>query len=101
MEAKACRVSVFDLEGVAHTVDVTAESLYEAVAMGLRTVRNSEWAGELPEGLAKITVSVASIPVEHTVQMKKFEEWLQRKGGSPADVTRRQRVRQLLGEGEK
>jgi hypothetical protein len=100
MGAKLCRVSVLNREGVAHSVEVTAASLYEAVAIGLRTIRDSEWTGELPANFMEIKVSVASIPVEHTVQMRQFDEWLQRKGGSPADITRRNRVRQLLGGGE-
>jgi len=32
MAVRSCRVTIQDLEGVAHTVEVTAESLYEAVA---------------------------------------------------------------------
>jgi hypothetical protein len=38
MPAKAvrsCRVTITDLEGISHTVEVTAETLYEAVALGL------------------------------------------------------------------
>jgi hypothetical protein len=100
MEAKNCRVSVFDIDGIAYTVEVSASSLYEAVAIGLQTIRNSEWAGKIPDGLNKITVSVASIPVEHTVQMKQFNQWLERVGGSPADITQRKPVRQLLDEGK-
>ena len=29
MEVKSCRVTIQDMEGVAHTVEVTAASLYE------------------------------------------------------------------------
>lgn len=32
---RSCRVTVQDLDGITHTVEVTAESLYEAVAQGL------------------------------------------------------------------
>ena len=35
MAVRSCRVTIQNLEGVAHTVEVTAESLYEAVAQGL------------------------------------------------------------------
>jgi hypothetical protein len=98
MEAKNCRVSVFDMEGIAHTVEVSASSLYEAVAIGMRTIRKSEWAGTIPEGLNKMTVSVVSIRVEHSVLMKQFDDWLRRTGGSSADNTSRKRVRQLLDE---
>ena len=35
MELKSCRVTVRDMDGVAHTVEVTASTLYEAVAQAL------------------------------------------------------------------
>lgn len=39
MAVRSCRVSVADLEGVIHTVEVTASTLYEAVALGMAAVR--------------------------------------------------------------
>ena len=35
MSVRSCRVSIRDTKGIEHTVEVTAESLYEAVALGL------------------------------------------------------------------
>ena len=35
MAVRSCRVTVTDLEGISHSVDVTASTLYEAVALGL------------------------------------------------------------------
>ena len=35
MAARACRVTIKDMEGVDHTVSVTASTLYEAIALGL------------------------------------------------------------------
>jgi hypothetical protein len=42
MSVRSCRVTIQDLEGVAHTVEVTAESLYEAVAQGLAAMGGNE-----------------------------------------------------------
>ena len=38
MEIKSCRVTVRDMEGVAHTVEVTASALYEPVLPWLEEV---------------------------------------------------------------
>lgn len=38
---RSCRVTVQDTEGVAHTVEVTGKSLYEAVAQGLAALRGA------------------------------------------------------------
>jgi len=37
--SRSCRVTITDMEGVAHTVEVTAASLFEAVALGLVALR--------------------------------------------------------------
>jgi hypothetical protein len=35
MSVRSCRVTIQDMDGVSHTVEVTAATLYEAVAQGL------------------------------------------------------------------
>jgi hypothetical protein len=97
MAVKSCRVTVTDLEGISHTAQVTATTLFEAVALGLVAVRGHEWVAGIPEGLGKVRVSVTSLPVEHSVMIRDFTNWLQRKGGSPREVTGRDRIRAILG----
>jgi hypothetical protein len=97
MAVKSCRVTVTDLEGISHSAQVTATTLYEAVALGLMAVRGHEWVAGIPEGLNAVLVSVTSVPVEHQVKVRDFTRWLERKGGSPKDVTDRDRIRAILG----
>ena len=97
MSVRQCRVSVSDLEGVRHTAEVTASTLYEAVALGLAAIRGEEWAGEIVEGLNNVAVTVVPVAVTHTVVMQDFKRWLDRKGGAPRDITHREHVRQILG----
>ena len=97
MAARTCRVTITDLEGVSHAVEVTATTLYEAVSLGLVALRESDWVAGIPEGLAAVRVSVTSIPIEHTVKMRDFTNWVERKGGSPKDVSNRDRIRAILG----
>ena len=40
---RSCCITIQDTEGVTHTVEVTAASLYEAVAQGLASFRGNEW----------------------------------------------------------
>jgi hypothetical protein len=56
MAIRTCRVSCHDLQGVEHTVDVTADSLFEAVAQGFRVFRANDWIGEIGHGHTVITV---------------------------------------------
>jgi len=101
MSLRSCRVVITDLEGVKHTAHVTASSLYEAMALGLTTIRGSEWAGKIVEGLNTIEVVVASVPVTHSVTMRQFQTWLARPGRTPREMSHRQHVRSLLGMADK
>jgi len=85
------------MDGVEHTVQVTASTLYEAVALGLASFRAEEWVGGIPEGFQPVKVSVTNVPVEHTVTMNDFKVWLSSEGRSPREKTARQRVREILG----
>lgn len=46
-----CTVAVEDLANVIHSVNVTAETLYEAVAQALATLRGEPWVAEIGKGL--------------------------------------------------
>ena len=73
MALRACRVSCCDIDGVEHAVEVTAETLYEAVAMGLAALRDTEWAADFVHGQTTIAVVVKHPEVEHKVRMHDFE----------------------------
>jgi hypothetical protein len=95
MEPRACRVTITDIQGVAHTVEVTAGTLFEAVAMGITALRADGWTGDLAQ--RDVVVSVQSVAVEHRVKMNEFYQWVERSIGSPAEKTRRRRVKEILG----
>jgi hypothetical protein len=84
------------MRDVEHTIDVTAETLYEAVAAALATLQQDRWVGEIAQGLNTVSVLVQQPPIKHEVKMKDFLSWLGRKGGSPAEVTLRERVTRML-----
>lgn len=44
MAVRTCRVSCLDTQGFEHAVEVTAQSLYEAVTQALRVFRENEWS---------------------------------------------------------
>ena len=68
---RTCRVTITDLEKVSRTVEVTATTLYEAIALTLAALRENDWVAGIPEGLAAVRVTVTSIPIEHTVKMRR------------------------------
>jgi hypothetical protein len=85
------------MNGVSHTVDVTAASLYEAVALGMAAIRSDEWVNGIAQSLNPVKVRVMSVSVEHEVKLMDFTKWLDRTGGSPREMTERKRIRSILG----
>jgi hypothetical protein len=97
---KACTVVIQDIDEIAHAIDVTAESLYEAIAHALATLRGHEWVGEIGKGLTTVTVKVRHPEVTHVVKIQDFENWLSRGSRSPAEILLKTRLRQMLGTGK-
>jgi hypothetical protein len=70
MALRSCLVSCRDLAGTEHAVEVTAETLYEAVAQALGILRGDIWVEEIGEGLTELKVRVKQPAVEHRVRMR-------------------------------
>jgi hypothetical protein len=100
MALRSCLVSCRDLAGTEHVVEVTAESLYEAVAQALGILRGDQWVEEIGEGLTELRVHVKQPAVEHRVRMKDFRRWLESQGKTPAESTTKRKLMALVkGEG--
>jgi len=96
MELKSCKVTLRDHEGLEHSVHVTAGTLYEAVALALKTMRHTDWIeGHNPDA-GEVQVAVQNISVTHTVRLHAFRKWLDQRGRTPVEMTRRQKVRAIL-----
>ena len=98
MACSRCRVSFADSQGILHSIDVDAESLYEAVAIAVAQFREDDVSPSVPGPLTEFTVLVYRNPAEHKTRLGQVAKWAEhttREG--PAGITRRERVRQLLG----
>src|ERR1700719_1402944 len=97
MPVRSCKVTIEDMNGVSHTVEVAAETLYEAVALGMAAIRTDDWVTGIAQGLKPVKVRVTNVPVEHEVRLMDFTKWLDRDGGSPREMSDRKRIRSILG----
>ena len=97
MSVRSCRVTIQDFDGISHSAEVTASSLYEAVAQGLAALRKNEWVEGIEERFGFVKVSVADVRVEHQVKIADFMKWLERPGRTPREITQRQKIRAILG----
>jgi hypothetical protein len=90
---RTCTVSYKDVEGVTHTVDVSASSLYGAAVLGMKAFEETGWADH-PVG--EMEVIVRSPAVKHRVPVVRVTNWL-RSAGSPRDMALKARLKQILG----
>ena len=95
MTLKSCSVSCEDTNGHEHAVEVTAETLYEAVAQALAAFRSNGWVGEIGKGHT-LVIRVQQPAVEHRVRLAEFERWLGQNGRSPAEMSLKVRLRSIL-----
>ena len=95
MALRTCRISCLDASGVEHAVEVTARSLYEAVARGLHVLRQNNWVDGIHQN-STITIAVKEPEVEHKVRIRDFENWLASNGKSPAEQALKTDLRALL-----
>jgi hypothetical protein len=77
-------------------VEVTAASLYEAVARALRILPENEWIQLIGRDQTAISVKVKHSEIEHTVRVQDFERWLEATPRSPAELALKDRLRELL-----
>lgn len=87
-----CIVSYLDIEGLRHTVEVEADSLYEAAVLAIHVFRQH---GCEPGQAARLEVEVRS-SVIHTVTPMRVREWLNGGAKSPREAITKERLRALL-----
>ena len=92
---KTCKVSCRDSNGAEHAVEVTARSLFEAVARGLLVLRQNDWVDGIHQN-STITIAVKEPEIEHKVRIRDFENWLASNGKSPAEQALKADLRGLL-----
>ena len=95
MALRTCKVSCLDANGAEHAVEVTARSLYEAVARGLHILRQNDWVDGIHQN-STITIAVKEPEVEHKVRIRDFENWLASNGKSPAEQALKTDLRALF-----
>ena len=87
-------MTVTDIRGVRHSVDVVAESMFEAAVLGLATFRRDAWVDRPGPGTT-LEIAVQEV-VTHTVNVRQVERWLNGATSSPNEKVKRERLKALL-----
>lgn len=95
--SRNCVVSFRDSQGLEHSVVVSASSLYEAAARGLKAFRDSPFCeGARPGAAARLTVAIKAVEARHEVNVSRLRAWLESSGKSPREQALKHELRKLL-----
>lgn len=90
---RICTVSFTDHEGIRHSVNVQAETLYEAVALAMAAFGEHHC---LPGPASTMEVEARRPGVTHTVSMAKVRDWLGAAAKSPREKIMKERLKGLM-----
>lgn len=78
-------MTIADSDGVQHSVEVTASSVFEAAAEAVKLFRLEGWAANALTTTARLRVEVRLPSVVHEVPLRALERWQQSPTTSPKD----------------
>jgi hypothetical protein len=96
MSISKCIVRLKDCHNTEHSVEVYAESLYEAVVRGLSRLQDVGWESNGDETIKRVEVEIHQEPTRHIVDVPKLLKWVQEDSMYPAQQTRKEKLRKLL-----
>jgi hypothetical protein len=92
-DVRSCVVSYRDFEGITHSIEVTAETLYEAAILGMKAMKVGRWR-DAPN--LEIEVKVKHPETRYTMSNAVLAAWLSRNGKSPKEQAIKTRLRELF-----
>lgn len=96
MSTRICAVSFADLRGIRHTVEVQAESLFEAAIFAVRTFRTDPWMEHIGPATV-LDIEVREPTAKHAITMMQVERWLEGASTSPSEGVKKAKLKDLLG----
>src|SRR5687768_11148082 len=96
MPVKQCLVSFRDSRNIIHTVEVSAETLFEAAVLGLNLLKQDGFIEDPIGGSTRLEVEVRHPGTKHTVSLIQLQRWLQGACVSPADRVKKERLKGLF-----
>lgn len=95
MPVRICAVSFADVRGIRHTVEVQAESLFEAAILAVRTLRGDPWIEHVGPATV-LDIEVREPAAKHAITMHQVERWLAGSPTSPSEGAKKAKLKSLL-----
>lgn len=96
MPLKTCIVTFTDLEGSRHSVEVVADSLFEAAALALKAMTLAEFIEPNPGTASRFEIQVRPPSVTHSVTVGQVRRWIESGSSDPRVAIKKARLAELL-----
>ena len=95
MPPRSCSVSFVGPTGVRHSVDVTADSLYEAAILGVAALLADGWAEQIAPG-TQLEVQVRAPATTYSLTLVQLRRWCEGICVSPEETLKKRKLRAML-----
>ena len=92
---RTCIVSFTGASSIRHSVEVTAESIYEAAALGVSALRKNGWSDAIAPG-TELEVQVREPATSHRLTVRQIQRWCDAVAVSPDETLKKRRLKELL-----
>lgn len=94
MPPRDCRVEMTDPQGVKRSVQVTAETLFEAAALAVYAFRKDGFT----DFVANVfEVEIREVVVKHQVSVGQLKKWLDGNVSDPRERIKREKLKAMVG----
>jgi hypothetical protein len=99
MAFRSCTVSFKDVRGVRHSVDVEAESLYEAAVLAVRRLREDPFVERVVSATVLDVEARDPSTTRHSISLQQVERWLDGATSSPSEASKKAKLKVMLFQG--
>jgi hypothetical protein len=98
MAVRTCLVSYKDHRGVIHTVQVDAESLYEAAVLAVTLFNKDPWLEKIAPATV-LDIEVREPGTKHSITLQQVDRWLTGATTNPNESVKKARLKMKLVQG--
>jgi hypothetical protein len=99
MTTKTCTVSFTAPSGVRHSVEVSADSLFEAAIVGFSLLKRDGWVEPVAPG-TRLEIEVKHPGTKHLVSLAQLQRWVDASAISPDETVKKRKLRSLLADSD-
>jgi hypothetical protein len=89
-------VSFIGPSGIRHSVEVQAETVYEAAGLGLHLLKQDGWSEPVAPGM-QLEIQVRQPAAVHTVTVMQLRRWVDGTAVSPEEILKKRKLKALIG----